>query len=103
MAQLTKSEILHVAKLAKLNLSEQEIEKFILQLNSVVNYIGELSEVNTDNTLPTNQTTGLTNVSREDMTTANELLTQDQALGGSDKTYNGYFKVGAILTERTDK
>lgn len=103
MASLTKGDVLHVAKLAKLNLSEAEIEKFTPQLSKIIDYVGELSEVDTSNVESTSQTTGLTDVVREDLVTSDELLSQDRALSGSDQTHNGYFKVGAILTERSDK
>lgn len=103
MAKLTRADVLHVAKLAKLNLSEEEIVKFTSQLSTVVDYFGELSNVDTTNIEPTSQTTGLTNVFREDIVTSNQSLTQDQALSGTDKTHNGFFKVPAILEGRTDK
>lgn len=100
---LTKDEVLHVAKLAKLELSEAEIEKFTPQLSNVIDFVGELSEADTKDVEPTHQTTGLENVKREDRAAFESSLTQDQALSGTDKTYNGYFKVKAILEGRTDK
>jgi aspartyl-tRNA(Asn)/glutamyl-tRNA(Gln) amidotransferase subunit C len=103
MTNLTKSDVLHVAKLAKLNLTDDEIEKFTLQLSKIIDYIGELSEVDTKEAEPTSQTTGLVGVTRIDATSGEELLTQDEAISGSDKTHNGYFKVKAILSERSDK
>jgi aspartyl-tRNA(Asn)/glutamyl-tRNA(Gln) amidotransferase subunit C len=103
MAKLTKADVLHVAKLAKLSLTDAEIVKFTSQLSTIVDYFSELSAVDTTNIEPTSQTTGLTNVYREDVVTSNQSLTQDQAISGTDKTHNGYFKVKAILSERTDK
>jgi len=103
MAKLTKADVLHVAKLAKLSLADEEIAKFTSQLSVVVDYFSELSKVDTTNVEPTSQTTGLMNVYREDVVTNNQSLNQDQALSGTDKTYNGFFKVPAILEGRTDK
>jgi aspartyl-tRNA(Asn)/glutamyl-tRNA(Gln) amidotransferase subunit C len=103
MAKLTKDEIEHVAKLSKLNLTEGEIEKFLPQLSNVIDYVSELSEVDTSKMEPTSQTTGLTDVYRQDEGKPEGSLTQDEALSGTEETHNGYFKVGAILTERTDK
>jgi aspartyl-tRNA(Asn)/glutamyl-tRNA(Gln) amidotransferase subunit C len=103
MAKLTKSDILHVAKLAKLDISESEVEKFLKQLSSIVDYIGALSEVDTDGVEPTSQTTGLTDVTRSDEVKSDQILTQEEAISGTDKFYNGYFKVDAILKERSDK
>ncbi len=103
MVKLTRDEVLHIAKLAGLNLSDSEITKFLPQLSSVVDFIGKLREVDVDGIEPTAQVTGLENVYREDETDSTNVLSQDAATGGTDKIYNGYFKVGAILTERTDK
>lgn len=103
MAALTKSDIEHVARLAKLPLRQKEIEKFTKELSEVVNYVSELNEVNTSSTQPTSQTTGLENVKRVDEIKTDASLTQDQALSGTDKIKNGYFLVPGILEERTDK
>ena len=103
MAKLTKADVLHVAKLAKLSLSDPEIKKFLPQLTNVVEYIGHLKEVDVKNIEPTAQVTGLENIYRNDETDSSSILSNEEALGGTDKTYNGYFKVGAILEGRTDK
>lgn len=103
MAGLTKAEVVHVAKLAKLDLTETEIEKYSSQLSSIIGHISELSEVDTTGVEPTSQTTGLENVFRDDEIKTNKILSQDAALSGTEEIYNGYFKVRAILSERSDK
>lgn len=103
MSKLTKQDVLHVANLAKLNLTDSEVDKFTTQLSSIVNYMEELNEVDTYNINPTTQTTGLTNVLRTDEIKTDQIFSQDEALSGTDETYNGYFKVPAILSERSDK
>jgi aspartyl-tRNA(Asn)/glutamyl-tRNA(Gln) amidotransferase subunit C len=103
MTKLTKDDVMHVAKLAKLDISDAEIAKYTTQLSSVLDHFEELSEVDTKDVEPTSQTTGLTGVDRNDIITNSESLTQDEALSGTDQTYNGYIKVKAILSERTDK
>jgi aspartyl-tRNA(Asn)/glutamyl-tRNA(Gln) amidotransferase subunit C len=103
MTALTKSDILHVAKLAKLEITDTEVEKYIDQLSSVIDYFSVLNEVDTKITEPTSQTTGLENVFRQDEVKEENCLSQDEAISGTDKIYNGYFKVKAILSERTDK
>jgi aspartyl-tRNA(Asn)/glutamyl-tRNA(Gln) amidotransferase subunit C len=102
MVKLTRSDVLHVAKLAKLDLTDSEINKFLPQLSKIVDHIGMLQKVDTSKVEPTSQTTGLENVFRGDDLKESS-LNQDAALSGSDKTYNGYFIVPAILSERTDK
>lgn len=103
MSKLTKKDVLHVAKLAKLDLTEKEVEKFTNQLSGIVEFVGQLAEVDVKGVEPTSQTTGLENVYRQDQLNPTQTLTQDQSLSGTDKTHNGYFVVDAILTERTDK
>lgn len=102
MTKLTSDEIKHVAKLANLPLSESQASKLQEQLSSVVSYIDELSEVNTDGAEPTSQTTGLENVFREDEIQPTRILSQDEALSGSEKTHNGYFVVPMLLTEKQE-
>jgi aspartyl-tRNA(Asn)/glutamyl-tRNA(Gln) amidotransferase subunit C len=103
MSKLTKDEVLHVAKLAQLNLDDAGIKKFLPQLTSVVDFISQLKEVDTEGVEPTAQVTGLTNVFRKDLVDSAKTLSSDAATGSTDKLYNGYFKVGAILSERSDK
>ena len=103
MSKLTRKDVEHVARLAKLKLSPKEVDLYLTQLGKVVDYVSELKEVNTDSTEPTSQTTGLENVMRPDKLNSSQSLSQEQALSGTEKTFNGYFKVDAILTERTDK
>ena len=103
MGKLDKKEVLHVAKLARLTLSPEEEEKFAKQLSQVVEYIGQLAEVNTEGVEPTSQTTGLTDVFRTDELKGQNNLSKENALSGSDKIHNGYFVVDAVLAERGEK
>ena len=96
---LTKQQTLHIAKLAKLDLTENEVDKFSKQLSSVLDYISQLEEVNTKNVEPTAQTTGLTNILREDEIKPENCLTQDEALSGTENVKNGFFEVPAILNK----
>ncbi len=58
--------ILHIAKLARLGISEQEAEKFAGQLTSILDYVAVLDEVDTKDVVPSAQVTGLQNVQRKD-------------------------------------
>ena len=100
MAKLTTDEVKHIAKLSRLNLTEEEIKKFQGQLSKIVDYISQLSEVDTSVLVPTSQTTGLENVFRLDEIKLSS-LNQEEALSGTDKTYNGYFVVDAILDKES--
>ena len=63
---LTKKEVKHIAHLARLGLTDQEVEKYTTQLSSILEYVEQLQKVNTDGVEPTAQVTGLENVMRED-------------------------------------
>ena len=67
MSKLTTKDVLHVAKLAKIEITGKEVEKYAEQLSKVVDYFSKLSEVDTNNIEPTSQTTGLENVTRTDL------------------------------------
>lgn len=64
---LTKDEVLHIAKLARLELKEEEVEKFRTQLSEILEYVGQLQKVDTKGIEPIAQITGLQNVVREDL------------------------------------
>ena len=64
--KLTKQEVEKIAKLSRLDLSEAEKEKYAEQLSAVLEYVGKLDEVNTENVEITAQVTGLENVYRAD-------------------------------------
>lgn len=103
MGKLKKSDVKHVAELAKLQLTSSEIDKFSKQLSKVLSYVEELDEVDTSKTEPTSQTTGLENVTREDKRKAEDCLSQEEALSGTDKTHHGYFVVPRIFEARSKK
>lgn len=66
MADLTRDDVLKLARLARLDLSDEEIELFSKELTAILHYVEQLQAVDVDGLLPTNQVTGLTNVTRKD-------------------------------------
>jgi aspartyl-tRNA(Asn)/glutamyl-tRNA(Gln) amidotransferase subunit C len=93
--KLSKKEVLHIADLANLELTEKEVELFRKQLSDVLQYIEVLNELDTEEVEPTSQVTGLENVTREDISKKD--LTQEEALSQAKSKLNGYFKVKAIF------
>jgi len=63
---ITQDELRHLAKLAKLELSDDELAKLTPQLDNILEFVSQLEEVNTKGVAETHQTTGLQNVYRED-------------------------------------
>ncbi len=93
--QLSKKEVLHIASLANLQLSQEEIELFRKQLSDTLEYVEVLDELDTETVKPISQVTGLENVTRKDVSKTN--LTQKEATSQAKSKSNGYFKVKAIF------
>jgi aspartyl-tRNA(Asn)/glutamyl-tRNA(Gln) amidotransferase subunit C len=72
--QLTNEQVRHIAKLARINLSDAEVEKFTTQLGDIVGFVEQLNKVDTQGVSETNQVTGLANVEREDEIAAFEKM-----------------------------
>lgn len=67
MSKISEDNVRHIAKLARIHLSGDEVIKFSHQLNGVFEYMDILAEVDIDGVEPTAQVTGLLNVYREDI------------------------------------
>lgn len=102
MGKISKKDVKHVAKLAKLKLADDEISKFSQQLSEIISYVEELDKVDTSKTEPTSQTTGLENISRQDNKNSETVLSQKEALSGTESVQNGYFVVDAVLLPKED-
>ena len=66
MATLSRDDVLKLARLARLDLSDDEVTEFAAELSEILQYVEQLQSVNVDGLKPTNQVTGLTNVTRAD-------------------------------------
>jgi len=67
MAQLTWDDVLKLARLARIELSDAEVDEFAAEFSAILEYVEKLQTVDTDGLKPTSQVTGLTNVTREDV------------------------------------
>ncbi|NCP67449.1 Asp-tRNA(Asn)/Glu-tRNA(Gln) amidotransferase subunit GatC [bacterium] len=63
---LTQDEVRHIAKLAKINLTEADVERLAPQISGILDYFAILEEVDTEGVLETSQVTGLESVTRSD-------------------------------------
>lgn len=66
MAKLSREDVLKLARLSRLNLTESEVEKFRGEISEILKYVEQLQEVDVSGLEPTYQVTGLTNVTRPD-------------------------------------
>ncbi|KRI55320.1 glutamyl-tRNA amidotransferase, partial [Acinetobacter baumannii] len=66
MSAISRDEVEYVAKLARLNLTEEEAVKYTEQLNSILEFAGKLNELDTANVPPTSHVLDVSNVMRDD-------------------------------------
>jgi aspartyl-tRNA(Asn)/glutamyl-tRNA(Gln) amidotransferase subunit C len=66
MRKLTREDVLKLARLARLELSDDEVEQYRGELSDILQYVEQLQNVDVKGLKPTNQVTGLTNVMRGD-------------------------------------
>ncbi len=66
MSKLTHDDILKLARLARLQLTDDEVDEYANELSVILEYVEQLSAVDVTGLKPTNQVTGLVNVTRED-------------------------------------
>ena len=92
---LSKDDVLHIAKLAKLKLTENEIEIYVRQLSSIIGFVSHLESVDTNKSQPSFQITDTVNIFRDDK--VKESLSQEDAIRNAPESYNGFFKVKAIF------
>lgn len=63
---ISKKEVQKIAQLARLELTDAEVDRYAGELSAILDYVGSLSEVDTENVEATSQVAGLSNVMRED-------------------------------------
>ncbi|MCX8031025.1 MAG: Asp-tRNA(Asn)/Glu-tRNA(Gln) amidotransferase subunit GatC [Thermodesulfovibrionales bacterium] len=89
-------EVKHIARLARIDFTDEEIDKIRVQLNSVVDYIGKLNEVGTEGIEPTSHVIPLKNIFREDLLD-NKVLTTNEILQNAPQTDGKFFIVPKII------
>lgn len=90
-----KISVEHIAKLARLSVSEEEKELFGLQLNGILGYMEKLSELDTKDVGPTSHVLSLSNVMRDDMP-GNSIPREDALRNAPDHT-DKFYRVPKII------
>lgn len=92
---LTKEEVIKIADLARIELTEAEIERLQKDLSSILDYVSDLQKVNTEGLEIVSSVTGLENVVRKDepVTPTN----RDDIKANAPEIKDGYYKVKSIL------
>ena len=93
--KLSHEEVRHIAELAKLGVTDQEVEQFSRQLSDVLEYVGMLNELDTDEISPTAQVIAVGSVTRADAPC--ESLSPEEVLANAPDREGDRFRVHAIL------
>lgn len=93
---ISKQEVKHIAKLARLGLTEKELEKYQKELSSILDYVEKLKEVDVSKITPTSHSIEMENVTRNDESLKFKVQSS-KLLDLAPETKDGYLKVKSIL------
>ena len=96
---VTIKDVEHIAKLAKLEFTEAEKEKFTHQMNQILEYMEQLNTLDTSNVEPLSHVIELSNVFRADEVKPG--VSTEDALKNAPEKDEHYFKVPKVLSERS--
>jgi len=93
--KITRQEVEHVAMLARLEITEEELKTYTEQLNSILEYAAMLEKLNTEDIKPTAHAVPIHNVLREDVVKTS--MDREKALSNAPDAEEGFFKVPRIV------
>jgi aspartyl-tRNA(Asn)/glutamyl-tRNA(Gln) amidotransferase subunit C len=96
---ISRADVEHVARLARLGLTDDEIDRMVGQLSRILEAVNALQEVDTSAIGPTAQVIALENVMREDVVTNAQRLARDAALAGAPLREGPLLRVPVVLEE----
>ncbi|HVO86781.1 MAG TPA: Asp-tRNA(Asn)/Glu-tRNA(Gln) amidotransferase subunit GatC [Candidatus Binatia bacterium] len=96
MSKLSRDDVLKLAQLSKLRLTDDEIEKFRTELSSILDYVEQLDKVDTDGLSPTYQVTRLKSVMRDDEP-IDYGVSPEELLKNAPAVTDNQFKVKRVL------
>ncbi|HLN19124.1 MAG TPA: Asp-tRNA(Asn)/Glu-tRNA(Gln) amidotransferase subunit GatC [Patescibacteria group bacterium] len=92
---ISKNEVKHIAELARIGLSESEVEKYSKDLSSILDFIEQLKELDVSDVEPISHITGMENITRSDKESQFDNASGIRKLFPEEK--NGYDKVKSVL------
>ncbi len=99
MTRITSDDVRKVAKLCRLEIPEDDIEKYSNQLEEILEYIAQLERVDTLNVPPTTRAVEVVNVFREDTIVSSNSDVRDEILDLAPQREGEFFRVPKILSE----
>ncbi len=97
MSQISRDEVAHLARLARLALTDTELDHFVGQLDAILTHVSQIQAVDVTGVEPTDNPLKDVNVTRPDETAP--CLTQAEALAAAPEAVDGRFAVPQILGE----
>ena len=97
MSQISRDDVAHLARLARLALTDDELDGFAGQLDAILEHVSVIQAVDVTNVVPTDNPLKDVNVTRPDVVAP--CLTQEQALAEAPRAVEGRFAVPQILGE----
>ena len=94
MTEISSDEVLHVARLARLALTDEEVERFRVQLSAILEAVGKVSELDLEGVPPTAHPLDLVNVLGEDEPRPS--LPREEALANAPDPEDGFFGVPPV-------
>ena len=92
---VSKEEVINIANLAKLQITEEEVEKYTQDLNNILEYMQKLNEIDTSNVEPLSHPVENKNVFREDILRPS-VTTEDALKNAPDRT-DKFFRVPKVI------
>ena len=97
MPSIGRDDVARLADLARIQLTDEEVDRLAGEFDSIIDAVASVSEVATADVPATSHPIPMTNVFREDV--VGQTLTQEQALSGAPEAEDGRFAVPQILGE----
>lgn len=97
MSDITRKDILHVARLARLQFSDEEIDRFTGHMSSMLDYVAQLQEVDVEGVEPTSHALPMKNVLRDDVIVPS--MTPEEILANAPRQDNNCYKVPAVIPQ----
>jgi len=95
--KISKDQVEYVARLANLELNDEEKEIFTRQLDSILSYMDKLNQLDTANVDPTSHVLPIKNIFRQD--NVKPSLPKEEALANAPDQKNGFFRVPRVIEE----
>lgn len=96
MASISKDEVVHLASLSNISLTDEEVESMQGDLENILQYVSQLSTLDTDGVEPTYQVSGLQNVDREDEV-IDYGVTREELLATAPEQKDNQIKVPKVI------